>query len=192
MWNEKEMIGYLKDNLKKERFQHSINVRDTSIKLAEVFNADKNKAKISGLLHDCGKYLKNTELIKLAEKNNITLDIVEKTNPQLLHGLAGSIIARDDMGIEDSEILNAIAFHTTGKEKMSLLEKIVFIADYIEPSRQFDGIDKIRNLAFKDLDNALILSFNGTIQFILETDKLIHKNTILARNYLLLERREKK
>ena len=75
---------------------------------------------------------------------------------------------------------------------MSLLEKIIFIADYIEPSRQFDEIDKIRNLAFKDLDSALILSFNGTIQFILETDKLIHENTILARNYLLLERGKKK
>ncbi|EDS76401.1 bis(5'-nucleosyl)-tetraphosphatase (symmetrical) YqeK [Clostridium massiliodielmoense] len=186
MWSEDSMVEYLKNNLKPKRFNHSIGVRDTAVKLAEIYGEDINKARISGLIHDCAKYVKGKKMIEIYKEHGNSVDEVEKNMPAILHGKVGCYVAKEVMGVEDKDILNAIAYHTTGRVNMSLLEKIIYIADYIEPLRDFPGVDNLRDIAFnEDLDKALILSFNNTIKYVIEGNQLLHKDTIEARNYML-------
>ncbi|MFD3157617.1 bis(5'-nucleosyl)-tetraphosphatase (symmetrical) YqeK [Haloimpatiens sp. FM7330] len=188
MWNEDKIISYLKCNLKEKRFIHSIGVRDTAEKLAVRYKIDSHKARIAGLVHDCAKNLSDEALLKIVMQENKQVDKVCKVQPQLLHGEAGSIMAKNIMNIFDDEILSAVKYHTTAKENMTILEKIIYIADYIEPSRDFQGVEKLRQLVFEDLDRALIQSFDNTIKFVISKKQLIHPCTISARNYLILER----
>jgi len=185
MWSEEKIESYLRDNLENKRFLHSLSVRDTAVKMAKVYNIDVEKSKIAGLVHDCAKNMKKSDLIKIVEENNYKIDEVSKDNPGLLHGLAGAIIARDVMGIEDKEIFDAVAYHTTGRKDMSVLEKIIYLADYIEPLRNYPGVDELRKISLEDLDKAMIQSFNYTIKYIIERNQMIHLNTVEARNFLL-------
>lgn len=186
MWSEDKMVEYLKTNLKPKRFNHSIGVRDTAVKLAEIYGEDVDKARIAGLIHDCAKYVPDKEMIDSYENHGNKVDDVEKNMPAILHGKVGSYVAKEIMGVEDKDILNAIAYHTTGRVNMSVLEKIIYIADYIEPSRDFPGVDNLRNIAFNEnLDKALILSFDNTIKYVIDGNQLLHKDTIEARNYML-------
>lgn len=187
MWSENEMIEYLKKNLKPKRFMHSIGVRDTAVKLAQRYGADVNNARIAGLLHDCAKNLDDEKLLSIAKKAGIKIDDVYKVQPQLLHGIVGAVIVEEKMNVHNEEILNSIRYHTTGKQNMSLLEKIIFISDYIEPSRMFDWAEELRRIAFERLDEALIKSFDITLQHVINKGQLIHIDTINARNYLLLD-----
>lgn len=186
MWEEGRMLAYLKENLKEGRFRHSISVKDTAVRLAEIYGADLEKAKIAGLIHDCAKYVDIQNMLNIIEKygdNNINgcLKI-----PAILHAPVGAYIAKDTMEVYDKDILNAIAYHTTGRKNMSLLEKIIYLADYIEPFRSFPGVEDVRKLAYNgDLDKAMLLSFDNTIKYIVERGQLLHKDTIEARNYIL-------
>jgi predicted HD superfamily hydrolase involved in NAD metabolism len=177
----------LQYSLTPKRFAHSLNVMETSVKLADKLGEDREKAKVSGLLHDCARDIRGNELLKLCERFDIALDGVTRFQPDLLHGVVGSQIARLDYKINDESILNAIKYHTTGREDMSLLEKIVFIADYIEPGRSFPGVDDIRKIAYEDIDTALIMGLGRTIQYIAAKNVLMHLDTIKARNYLIFK-----
>ncbi|MCH3964717.1 MAG: bis(5'-nucleosyl)-tetraphosphatase (symmetrical) YqeK [Clostridium sp.] len=185
MWDEGEIDRYLKTNLKVTRYEHSLGVSSTAVRLAKIYGANVSKARVAGLIHDCAKCMSDSELIDIAERNGIIIDEVLDETPNLLHGPVGSIIARDKMGIHDDEILNAVAYHTTGKEDMSLMEKIIYVADYIEPMRDFPGVDKIREDAVDNLDRALLDSFNNTIKHVIDKKQLLHLNTIKGRNYLI-------
>lgn len=185
MWNEEQIIEYLKEKLKKNRYEHSLGVRDTAIKLAEIYNADVKKARAAGLVHDCAKYMSDEEILSIAEQNDIYIDEVSRVNPQLLHGSIAAVIAKNIMGIYDEEILNAVKYHTTGKKNMSSLEKIVYISDYIEPLRDFPGVEDLRKKAFTDLDGAMLDAFNNTIKVVIIRNQLLHVNTIQGRNYLI-------
>lgn len=185
MWDEGEINRYLKTNLKVKRYEHSLGVSSTAVSLAKIYGADVSKARIAGLIHDCAKCMSDSELIDIAERNGIIIDEVLDETPNLLHGPVGSVVARDKMGIHDDEILNAVAYHTTGKEDMSLMEKIIYVADYIEPMRDFPGVDKIREDAVDNLDRALLDSFNNTIKHVIDKKQLLHLNTIKGRNYLI-------
>lgn len=185
MWTENEIIEYLKNNLKESRFKHSLSVRDTAIKLAQKYNCDIKKARIAGLVHDCAKNIKPDEIINICTKAGYDLNEVEIKNPQIAHGLAGSIIAKKKMGITNEEILNAIRFHTTGKKDMTLLEKIIYIADYVEPLRDFPGVNELRKTVNNNLDEAMLLSFNQTINYVIGKGMLIHLDTVEARNYII-------
>ncbi|KYH28553.1 putative nicotinate-nucleotide adenylyltransferase [Clostridium thermopalmarium DSM 5974] len=186
MWTEEQIIEYLKKNLRKSRLEHSLSVRDTAVKLAEIYGGDIEKAKIAGLVHDCAKYIKDEEMLNICEKYGYNIDEVSRNFPNILHGHAGAYIANNVMGIEDKDVLNAIAYHTTGRKNMSLLEKIIYIADYIEPLRDFNGVEEIRKIVYDGkLHEALIMSFNNTIKYILDRNALLHKDTIDARNYML-------
>jgi predicted HD superfamily hydrolase involved in NAD metabolism len=185
MWDEKQIIEYLKENLKINRFKHSLGVRDTAEKLAKLYNVNVYNTKIAGLVHDCAKCMSDEELISIANKNNITIDEVFEETPNLLHGPVGAVIARDKMGISDKDILSAVAYHTTGKEDMTLMEKIIYIADYIEPGRNFPGVNDIRNDALINLDKTLLDCFNNTIKHVINKGQLLHVNTIKGRNYLI-------
>lgn len=181
----------LKDKLIKDigekRYDHSIRVMETAIKLAETYNSDIEKTKIAAILHDCAKIRDEIYLLKRVSDFDIILDACMKYNHELIHGPLGAKIAEEEYNIKDIEILNAIHYHTTGKENMSILDKIIYMADYIEPGRNFPGVEEIRRLAFEDLDRALLLAMEKTIVFLIEQNKLIHPNTIEARNYLIIE-----
>ena len=185
MWNEKEMLDYLHINLKGSRFRHSLSVSETAVVLATKYGENIEKARIAGLVHDCVKNMKDAELIKVAKAHGIQIDEIYLHSPSILHGLVGSIIAREVMGIQDEDILNAICYHTTGRKNMSILEKIIYIADYIEPLREFNGVEELRSLSKVDLDAAVILSLENTIKYVISQKGLLHIDTIHARNYLL-------
>jgi predicted HD superfamily hydrolase involved in NAD metabolism len=185
LWSEDKIKEYLKKNLKKDRYFHSLGVMDTAISLADHYGADMEKARIAGLVHDCAKNMEGAALVTLARKNGYSIDDMYEKSPQLLHGIVGAIIARNLFGVEDEEVLNAIIYHTTGREAMSLLDKIIYIADFIEPSRDFPGIDIIRANSLINLDVTLIKCFDESIKYILSKGQLLHLSTINSRNYVL-------
>lgn len=188
MWSEEQILKYLQENLKESRYKHTLGVCKSAVELAKRYDGDQEKARIAGLLHDCAKYLSSREIIDIMNKEKYYMDEVEKSFPEIMHGRAGAHIAKEVMGINDEEILEAIRFHTTGKEEMNLLEKIIYLADYIEPYRSYPGVEKLREVAFANLDEALLLAYDNTLRFVLEKGQLIHVDTIKARNKLLIGR----
>ncbi|GMG97240.1 bis(5'-nucleosyl)-tetraphosphatase (symmetrical) YqeK [Tepidimicrobium xylanilyticum] len=184
------MESWVYDKLKKDigtnRFEHSLRVMKTCEELAEHYGCSVEKARIAGLLHDCGKLQGEINLLKMVSDFGIILDNVMKINKDLIHSPLGAEIARRKYKIEDCEILNAIRYHTTGRENMTLLEKIVYIADLIEPGRDFNGVEEIRRLVYEDLDKALLYALDNTLAFIISRGKIIHLNTVKARNHLLI------
>lgn len=186
MWTEVRMIEYLKENLKSSRVEHSLSVRDTAVKLAKIYGADIEKAKVAGLIHDCAKYMDLKEMLNIIEKYGYTSIKGDIEIESILHAPVGAHIARNTMGVEDEDILNAIAYHTTGRKNMSLLEKIIYLSDYIEPLRNFPGVEEVREVAYgEDLNKALLISYDKTIKHIVNKGQLLHTNTVEARNYLL-------
>ena len=125
---------------------------------------------------------------EILEKNNIELTYDEERNQELWHSMAGPIVAREVFGIQDEEILSAMRWHTTGKENMSKLDKVIYMADMIEPNRKFPGVDVLRRESFKDLDNGVLQGLNHTIGYLLSKGVPIDINSIKARNYLLLHK----
>lgn len=189
MWSEEQIKNYLKQNLRTKRYEHVLGVRDTAIKLAEHYKEDTEKARFAALIHDCAKNMSDDQIISIVKKHKIEIDDISKISPQLLHGTVAAIMAKEDMGIKDEDVLNAVTYHTTGRKNMSLLEKIIYIADYIEPSRNFQGVEDLRKAAFEDLDKALLKAFDNTIKFVVERGQLLHINTIEGRNHLLSKNR---
>ena len=148
----------------KMRFRHTIGVADTSACLASRYGVDMQKAYISGLLHDCAKCVPDEQKITECEQNNIEITKSEYESPYLLHSKLGAFYADVKYGIKDEDILGAIKWHTTGHPDMTMLEKIVFVADYIEPYRnKAANLDTIRYLAFTDIDKAVLQILNDTI-----------------------------
>lgn len=177
----------LQQSLSPQRWIHSQGVSMVACHLAEQYGAHKEKAQIAGLLHDCAKEL------SLAMMQEVVNDIKEDIPPvvmqsrALLHGPAGSVWAEKEYGITDSEIKQAIYFHTTGRPGMSILEKIVFLADYIEPSRNFPGVDTLRKAAEKSLDAGVLAAYDSTIHHLLDGHEYIYELTFLGRNDLILK-----
>jgi predicted HD superfamily hydrolase involved in NAD metabolism len=164
----------IKNKLEKEldakRYEHTLGVEFTAAALAMRYDADIEKARLAGILHDCAKCVDDNKKIKICEKNHIEITDVEKRNPFLLHSKVGVYLAQQDYGIDEEDILNAILFHTTGRPDMSLLEKIIFIADYIEPGRKnAPNLGEVRKLAFIDLDKALVRILKDILQYLGET-----------------------
>lgn len=191
MWSNEEIKEYLKSSLNENRYNHCIGVSETSKKLAKLHGADEEKAELAGLAHDCAKYMESEKILQILKDNNEEIDVVVQQWPPLMHGYAGEYVAREVFGIEDREVLNAIKYHVTGRENMTILEKVVFVADFIEPGRDFPGVEKARALANEDLDEAIIFAFDSTISFVLKSGNLLHTKTIDSRNYLLLNRKNK-
>ena len=174
------------ENIGQSRYNHVERVKDTATELAKIYGADIEEAKIAALLHDCAKYPQGTNLLKIVDEFDIILDDCTIKNHDLIHGPLGAKIAEIEYGVKNRNILEAIYYHTTGKENMNILEKIIYIADYIEPSRNFPGVEEIRKIAFENIDDAIFISINQTIRFLIDRNKLIHPNTIMARNYLMI------
>lgn len=180
------ILERLKKTLNSDRFAHSVNVMEMSVKLAKHYGADSKKAELAGLLHDCGRIFKGEESKGFVWKIGYRPDEIESAQPILLHGIIGEHMARVIYEVEDSEVLGAIRWHTTGKANMTPLEKIVYVADYIEPLRCFDGIEDLRNAAFENLDRCVVLCSDSTIRYLLKNGDLLHAKTVETRNYSLM------
>lgn len=182
--NKEEIIGYVKSILSEKRFFHSECVMKRAKELAEIHGADVEKAEICGILHDLAKEMKKSELLEYAIKNGLEVNEVEEIKPGLLHGKVAGHIAKNKYNI-DEEMVEAISYHTTGKEDMKLLTKIIYIADAVGEDRKYDNVPELYEMSKKSLDEACLMLMEWTIREKLDDKKMIHESTIKARNYIL-------
>lgn len=183
--NLEEMRKKLSQELSYVRYQHVLNVEETAIKLAEHYGAPVKKARTAALLHDCAKPLSRKHLLRILEGFDIVVDDTEKSLTPVLHAPVGAIMAEEEYGVDDPDILRAIRYHTIGTPDMRLLDKIIYLADYIEPGRVCSGIDQVRKLAFANIDKAIIKASSNSLVYEIGRDNLIHLNTVKMRNALL-------
>lgn len=166
-----KMREQLKGKLTKKRYEHSIGVSYTASAMAMVHGADVEQAAVAGLLHDCAKCYPTEEKLKRCKKHKLPINSYERKNPELLHAKLSAYYAREKYGVTDEEILSAITWHTTGKADMSVLDKIIYIADYIEPNRRaLPEMDTIRREAFCDLDACLVHILKNTIAYLMDRE----------------------
>lgn len=185
MIGEDKIVEYLQSTLSEKRYYHSIHVADKAVELAKIYGSDIDKARIAGLIHDCTKEMTSEKLIDFIRFEGNEPDPVSLVEKELLHGPAAVYLCKNKFHIEDEEILSAVQFHTTGKANMSILDKIIYISDLIEVGRQFYGVDELRKLAIMNINSALLRSFDATISYIIQRQRMIHPDTINARNSLL-------
>ena len=182
-------LSYL---LKPSRYEHSIGVMETAAQMAKHFGYDVKKAQVAGLLHDCAKNLDSERALQQCKKYGLQVDEIMANAPGLLHQLLGPSVAMHEFCLDDEEVLNAIGCHTTGRAEMTVLDKILYLADFIEPNRSaFDGLEKLRKLCKKDLDAAMEYALELSIKFVLSKGDLLHPDTVAARNAFLLRKNEK-
>lgn len=175
----------VKKRLNAPRFQHTLGVVESALKLANVYGADPDKARAAALLHDVAKEYDTERLLKAAFEFDIVLSDIERRMPALIHAPVGAQVARREFGVDDPDILAAIRYHTTGRAGMSLLERVVFLADYIEPGRVHPGVDPVREAAEYDLDQAVLLALDQTILYLVGRGEPIAPDAVAARNDLL-------
>jgi len=169
-----------------KRLEHIFGVMKTAGELAERYGADKRKAEIAGLLHDVARDLELKEMISLCKEKYDDLDEFKKKNKFLLHACAGRVLVEKEFGINDPDILSAIEKHTTGSKNMSLIDKIIFVSDYIEPSRSFRGVKKARLLARKNLDRTMLYIYQSVLIYLLRELKYICIETLEGYNSVLM------
>ena len=186
VYDFKKMKAKLIKDLDDDRYQHTIGVMYTCASLAMAYGCDIERAQCAGLLHDCAKCISNKKKLKMCEDNGIALTQIEKDHPYLIHAKLGAYIAREKYGVTDPEILSAIQYHTTGKPQMSLLEKIVYIADFIEPLRnKAPGLFEIRRLAFQDLDECMYAILHSTLDYLGDNPQDVDMTSLKAYNYYM-------
>lgn len=181
-----EMKQLLQASLPPKRFKHSVHVYETALELADAHKLPKEKIAVCALLHDCGREVASKDSAAKADELGITIDDVERNQPILLHAKLGVYYAQTKYGVNDKEILAGIAQHTTGAAHMTDLAKVVFLADMIEPGRDFPGVDDLRKLARKSLDKAMLKAYSNTIEYLLTGGQLIHPHCIDGYNELML------
>lgn len=182
-----EILVTLANELRPARFRHCRDVSQTAVRLAERWDADIEKARLAGILHDCARNLKGEELLKTSRQFGMIPSPLELLQPALIHAPLGAIIAERRFGISEPQILQAIRRHTTGAPQMTLLDKVIYLSDCIEPGRNFSGVRKIRDMAVEDLDAAVLLAYEHSILFVVAKGGLLHPNTVEGRNSLLME-----
>lgn len=184
----------MEKTLEPKRYEHTLSVAYTAANLAAVHGLDVDKALVAGMLHDCAKCLSHKKQVTLCSKNNMQLSELEALEDSpLIHAKAGSILAKEEYGIGDEDILNAIYYHTTGRPQMSPLEKIIYIADYIEPGRKHvkrtaeekraDRLNQIRRMAYRDLDETLCNILSDTLDYLNERGGYVDSMTQKTYEY---------
>ncbi|QQK07162.1 bis(5'-nucleosyl)-tetraphosphatase (symmetrical) YqeK [Miniphocaeibacter halophilus] len=188
MFSFEEIKENLKRDLKKSRYEHTLRVVNKAEEIAGKYKLDINKCKLAALLHDCGKgkeeHYKNkyiSEYNKLIKKD----EYVEFKNPFLEHCIIGYLVAKNHYKVEDNDVLNAILWHTTGRLGMTEIEKVIYLADKTENGRDYPSVDKIREKSLINLNDAIILSINNNIKYLIENNQIISINTIKLRNELI-------
>lgn len=186
MNNKEVLLARLKKNLKESRYNHVIGVKEAAIELAKVHGVSSDKAETAALFHDYAKNFTDDKMRRYVNEQNLRdeyLTICGSIN--LYHGIVGASIAEKKYGVKDRDVLSAIRNHTFGRANMSKLEKIIYLADIMEISRDFEGVDEIREKAFSDLDQAVLGAIDKTLLYLIEKGEAININTIYARNDLL-------
>ena len=189
MLTEEEMHRKLRSDQKERRYFHTMGVVKEAIRLAPKFGVDVEKAKIAALLHDCAKNFDQDRFLEIAAEYGVKLDEYALKEPALIHAFLGAAVAYRDYGVTDREILDAIYYHTTARANMTNLEKLVYIADMIEPGRTMPQAEELRKMVEENLDDALIYAIDCSIKHVIKKGRLIHPDSIHARNYLV-ERRD--
>lgn len=180
-----EINQKLSGMLSPKRMMHSVNVMETASLMAKKLGLDDQKAKIAGLLHDCGKDLPKEKAVDICKKYNIIEYEKYGFSSSILHGPVGSYIAREEFGIIDIDILSSIYFHTTGKAEMTMLEKVIYLADCIEPDRKYKGVKAVRRIAEENIDMCMQVLLDKTLIDIISKQAIINLITVEARNYYL-------
>lgn len=190
--DEKNIIKRLQRLLGPSRLKHSLRVREKVIHLSKFHRIDLEKASIAGLLHDVSRFMDRRGLLKFAEKIKMKIDPISRFEPKLLHAPLSAYIARKKFGIRDPQILRAVASHTLGRKNMTMLEKIVYVADHTEEGRSHAGVRRARMLAEADLDQAIVAISTSMIKYLLGKSLPVHPMTVEVRNYYLLKHEQKK
>lgn len=168
----------VKKVLEPKRYEHTLGVAYTCANLAFVYDIDEEKAFLAGLLHDVAKCMSCEKRISICEKNNLEITQVEWENPVLLHAKVGAFLAKEKYGIEDVEICNAILYHTTGHPNMTMLEKIVYVADYIEPHRKkLPNMAQIRKMSYQDIDRAIYMILGNSLSYLEKGEQKVDATT---------------
>lgn len=184
--NRDQALAIVKEQLTEHRFLHTIGVMETAIKLAEKYGADEKKAELAAIFHDYAKFRPKEEMKEIIKSNGMPVELLDY-NSELWHAPVGAFLAEKEAGITDSEVLDAIRYHTSGRTGMTLLEKIIYLADYIEPGRHFPGVEEVRELAGSSLDKALIKSVQNTIMFLVKKGQPVFPATFNTYNDLLMK-----
>lgn len=189
-YSREALIEAVSGQMPDKRWKHTLGVMESAVKLAQRYGADPQRAETAAILHDVAKYWPVERMREIIEQNGLSAELL-KYDKQLWHAEVGAYTAKHDYGIQDSEVLDAIRYHTSGRENMGLLERIVCLADYIEPGRDFPGVEEIRRLAKVSLEQGLIAGLDSTIRVLLEKRRVVFPLTVLARNDLVRTLEEK-
>ena len=185
MFELEKVLEFLRENLDDFRYGHSIRVMETAVELARIHGVDEEKAQMAGILHDSGKWKSREKTLQKVQDWGIILSEEERAEYNLVHGALSTYIAKNIFDIEDEDVLNAIKNHITGRPAMSDLEKIVYIADMIEPARNYEFIDDFRAMAKVDLDRTMYEILNENLAHLIRNDRYIAGTSLEARNYYL-------
>ena len=183
---------HIRERLSDYRFRHSVNVSKESVRLAERYGGDVEKAELAGLLHDVMKDAGKKEQLDIIEKYGVKLNEVEQQAPKLWHAIAGAVYVKKVLRIRDKDVVNAVRYHTTARAEMTLLEKIVFIADYTSEDRDYKGVEKMRKASNVSLEYAMEEALAFDIEERADEHTAIHPDTFEAYNEIMLDRNEKK
>lgn len=176
-----ELVERLHHALRPKRFNHVLRVEQTAIQLAKANDVDVEKASIAGLCHDYAKQRPDEVFLQEIKKKKMPTELIKYGNA-IWHGVVGAELLKDELGIWDEDILNAVRHHTTGAEIMTKLEQIVYMADYIEPARDFDGVEKARQITAKDLGAGVAYQTKHTLQYLIANGKPVYPKTIETYN----------
>lgn len=187
--NRAEALALVEPHLTEHRYIHTIGVADTALKLAENTDVDKNRLELAAIFHDYAKFRDKQEMRGIIRKEKLDPDFL-LYGDELLHAPAGSFLVEKEIGIEDEEILSAITWHTTGRQDMTMMDKILFLADYIEPNRSFPGVDEVRELSASSLDEAIIKALTNTIEFLMKKKQPVYPGTLATYNQLVFNIRK--
>ncbi|NQD66618.1 HD domain-containing protein [Bacillus haikouensis] len=181
-------LEMVKEQLTEHRYVHTCGVMETAIMLARKYGADEKKAETAAIFHDYAKFRDKKEMKQIIEKEGLPKDLLEY-NSELWHAPVGAILVEREAGIADREILDAIRFHTSGNDHMSILDKVIYLADYIEPNRHFPGVEEVRETARESLDEAILQALQNTMVFLMKKKQAIYPDTFRFYNKLVLEQR---
>lgn len=177
-------LELVKKQLTDHRYRHTLGVMETAIVLAKQYGGDEQKAEIAAIFHDYAKFRPKEEMKEIIASQGFPEDLLQ-FNSELWHAPAGTYLVEKEAGITDPEVLDAVRYHTSGRPGMTLLEKIIYLADYIEPGRHFPGVDEVREMAKENLDKALIMAIKNTISFLLKKNQTVYPDTFYTYNDLI-------
>lgn len=185
-------VERVRHRLSPRRYTHTLGVVDTAIRMAKYYGAEEEVVFFAALYHDYAKNMSDEEILEACRIYGIELDRTMMQVPMLCHGFVAAEEVRTQLGIEDPRILDAMRYHTIGRENMTIYDKIIYLSDAIEPGRDYPGVDRLRKTAVKDLDEALIQTIGTTVAYVLShgSHELVHPNSILLRNQLIIRRKE--